>query len=197
MIKCKRKNVAFISLFFLNHFFQPIVPVLPELPHHRAFEEFPQQDALVFAFALGGHAHAPFVVEDVGETIFFYEANRIEMAGNRFPEVALAFQVGFFDGAKGRAVLVEIDKSAFRPVHQGRDKFARLVVIVDIVFFNHFDAFGTHIGFDGFEVIFNLLYFSGFERCTGIASHTAPAFAARQATAKLGVQEFVGDDDIV
>jgi hypothetical protein len=92
---------------------------------------------------------------------------------------------------------MEIDKGTFLTVHQGRNKLACLVIIVDIVFFNDFDAFGAHIGFDGFEVVFNLLYFRGFERCAGIASHTAPAFAARQAATELGVQEFVGDDYIV
>ena len=92
---------------------------------------------------------------------------------------------------------MEIDKSTFFAIHQRRDEFARLVVIVDIVVFNDFDAFGAHIRLDGFEVVFNLLYFRGFERCASIAGHAAPAFAARQAAAELGVQEFVGDDDIV
>jgi hypothetical protein len=42
-----------------------------------------------------------------------------------------------------------------------------------------------------------LLYFRGFERCAGIASHAAPTLAAWQAAAELGIQEFVGDDYIV
>jgi len=151
----------------------------------------------VFAFALGGHANAPFVVEDMCEAVFFHKANGIKVARNGFPEVAFAFEIGFFDGAEGRAVLVEVDESTFLAVHQRCDEFARFVVIVDIVVFHHFDAFGAHIRFDGFKVVFNLLYFRGFERCASIAGHTAPAFAARQAAAELGVQEFVSDDYIV
>ena len=119
------------------------------------------------------------------------------MAGNRLPEVAFALQVSFLNGTEGSAVLVEIDEGTLLTVHQGCDEFATFVVVINVVFFNHFDAFGAHIGFDGFKVVFNLLYFRGFERCTGIASHTAPALAARQTAAKLGVQEFVGDDYIV
>ena len=92
---------------------------------------------------------------------------------------------------------MEVDESTFLAIHQGRDEFASLVIIIDIVVFNDFDAFGPHIGLDGFEVVFNLLYFRGFERCASIASHAAPAFAAGQAATKLGVQEFVSDDYIV
>ena len=58
-------------------------------------------------------------------------------------------------------------------------------------------AFGAHIRLDGFEVVFNALYFSGFERRASIASHTTPALTAGQAAAELGIQEFVGDDDII
>ena len=151
----------------------------------------------MLSLAFGRHAHAPFVVENVCETVLLDQANGIEMARNGFPEVAFAFEVGFFDGAEGRAVFMEINESAFFAVHQGRDELAHLVVIVDIVVFYDFDAFGAHIRLDGFKVVFNLLYFRGFERCAGIASHTAPAFAAGQAATKLGVQEFVSDDYIV
>ena len=193
----KRSKEIFISLSFLYHFLQASIPFLPEFANHRLAEELPQRDAVTFALAFGGHAHTPFVVEDVGETVFFHQTDRVEVARNRLPEVAFAFQIGFFDGAEGRAVLVEVNESAFLAVHQGRDKLARLVVIVNIVVFYDFDAFGAHIGLDVFEVVFNLLYFRGFERCAGIASHTAPAFAARQAATELGVQEFVGDDDVV
>ena len=106
----------------------------------------------MFAFALGGYADAPFVVKDVGETVLFHQADRVEVAGDGFPEVTFAFEVGFFDGAEGCAVLVEINKGAFFAIHQRRDEFARLVVIVDIVVFNDLDAFGAHIRLDGFEV---------------------------------------------
>ena len=68
---CKRNNADFISLSFQYQFLQSIIPIFPKLPNHRLFEELPQRDALAFALALGGHAHAPFVVEDMGKAVFF------------------------------------------------------------------------------------------------------------------------------
>ena len=193
----KRYKVDFISLSFLYHFLQPIIPVFSKLADHWLAEELPQRDAVAFAFALGGHADAPFVVKDVGEAVFFDQSDGVEVAGYWLPKVTFAFEVGLFDGAECRAVLVEIDKSAFLAVHQRSDQFACLVVVVDVVFFHDLDAFGAHVGFDGFKVVFNLLYLIGFERRTGIAGHTAPALAFRQAAAELGVQKFVSDDDII
>ena len=151
----------------------------------------------MFTFAFGGYADAPFVVKNVREAVLFHQADRVEVARNGFPEVAFAFQIGLFDGAEGCAVFMEINESAFFAVHQGRDELAHLVVIVDIVVFNDLDAFGAHIRLDGFEVVFNLLYFRGFERCASIASHTTPAFAARQAAAELGIQKLVRNNNIV
>jgi hypothetical protein len=133
----------------------------------------------------------------MSEAVFLDQANGIEVARNGFPEVAFAFQIGLFDGAEGRAVLVKVNECAFLAIHQGCDKLTCFIIIIDIVFFDDFDTFRTHIRLDGFKVVFNLLYFRGFERCAGIASHTAPAFAARKAAAELGIQEFVGDDYIV
>ena len=83
----------------MYHFLQTIIPILPELPYHRGFEELPQRDVLVFAFALGGHADAPFMVKNVREAVLFHQADRVEVARNGFPEVAFAFQIGFFNSA--------------------------------------------------------------------------------------------------
>ena len=131
------------------------------------------------------------------EAVLFHEADGVEVAGNRFPEVAFAFKIGLLNGAKGSAVFVEIHVGAFFAVHQGRDQFAAFVIIVNIAFLDDFEAFGTHVRLDGFEVVFNQADFSCFERRARIAGHTAPAFTAWQTATKLGVQEFVSDDDIV
>jgi len=51
-----------ISELFLHHPFKSTIPILPKLPNHRGFEEFPQWDALMFALTLGRYANAPFVI---------------------------------------------------------------------------------------------------------------------------------------
>ena len=69
-----------LRVLFINHFLQPVIPVLPELPNHWAFKELPQRNAFMLALAHGWHTDAPFVVEDMGETIFFYQSDRVEVA---------------------------------------------------------------------------------------------------------------------
>ena len=50
---------------------EALIPIRSELPNHRLAEELPQRDAVAFAFAFGGHADTPLVIEDVGEAVFF------------------------------------------------------------------------------------------------------------------------------
>ena len=112
-----------------NLLFQSLVPILTELPYQRSFQKFPERDAFFLTLALCRDAHAPFVIVDIGEAVFFHQADGVEVAGDGFPEVALALQIGFLDGAEGRSVLMEIDEGAFRSIDQRGDQLTVLVIV--------------------------------------------------------------------
>ena len=191
-------RLLFLFGFRMNNLvFKAFIPFFAKLPDQRFFQELPQGDVFFFAFAFGRHADAPFVVEDMGESVFFHEADGVEMAGDGFPEVTFAFKEGFLYGTEGGAVFMEINEGAFPAIHQGGDKLARLVVVIYIALFNHLNAFGTHVGFDGFEVVFYLGHFVGFERRTGVAIDATPSLATRKGAAELGVEKSIGDDDVI
>ena len=76
---------------FDYYFLKTLIPIRSKFPNQRSFEELPQRNAFFFAFALGRDADTPFVIKDMGETIFFNQTDRIEVAGNRFPKVTLTF----------------------------------------------------------------------------------------------------------
>ena len=79
------------QLSALSFHLQPLVPFFPKLPDQRPFQEFPKWNAFLFAFAFGRTTNAPFVIKDMGKTVFFNQTDRVEVTGNRFPEVAFSF----------------------------------------------------------------------------------------------------------
>ena len=119
------------------------------------------------------------------------------MAADGFPEVDFAFFVGLFDSAQCCSILMKIHKSAFLAVDELSSQSTEVVVVVNIVIFDGFDAFGTHERLDFINILLNNANLVWFERRSGVASHTAFALAPRQLAAETGVEELVGYYNIV
>ena len=92
---------------------------------------------------------------------------------------------------------MKIHKSAFLAIDELGCQTAKVIVVVNVVLFNGFDAFGSHLGLYLFNILLNNAHLIRFKRCTCIACHAAFAFATRQLAAKTGVEELVGYYNVV
>ena len=169
-----------------------VIPSISELTNQRLFQEFIQRNTFFFAESLRGHAHAPLVIHYMCEAVFFHQPDGVEVAADGLPEVDFAFFVSLFDGAECRPIFMEIHESALFSVDELRCQSAEVVVVVNVVVLDGFDAFRTHVRLYSVDVFFNDPNFIGLERSASVASHTAFALAACQLAAETSIQELVG-----
>lgn len=114
------------------------------------------------------------------------------MTADRFPKVDFAFFISLFDGAESRAVLVKIHESAFLSVDELGGETAEVVIVVNVVILDGFDAFRTHERFYLLDIFLDDAYLIRLERRTGVTSHATFALATRELAAETGVEEFIG-----
>lgn len=174
-----------------------MIPIFAEFSYQRFLQKLIQRYAFLFAETLRGHAHAPLVIHYIREAVFFHQSDRVKMTADRFPEVDFAFFVSLFDGAESCSVFVKINKSALLAVDELGSQSTEVVVVVNVVFFNSFDAFGTHVRLNLLDIFLNNAHFIRLERRSGVTSHAALTFASRELAAETGVEELVGYYNIV
>ncbi len=172
---------------------QLVVPFLSETADERFAQELIDTDALRTSEYLGTLADFPAVVVDGGERGVFLNPQWVEMAGDGFVEINLAFAESLLESAEAHAIGAVAGEHTVLALDNLSDEVALDVAVGHAFLFNSLFGSGEKIVPYLREHTLDLLFLLIRDRSTGIALDATFTEAFFEVAAKEAFNHVEGD----
>lgn len=173
-----------------------IVPLLPETPYERIFEELINAHFVFASEHFGTFADFPSVIVDSGESGVFLDAHRVEIARDGLLEIDAALAVGAVDGTLAHASRSIAGEDAVFAVDDGGDELTVGVEISNAVFLDFSLCLRQQIVPDVGQNFLEFLELIVGYWCSGIALDAAGALAGIDVATKESFGQFGADHGV-
>ena len=153
-----------------------VVPCSAEFANERFFEVPIKRHALTIALLNSTMADVPPMIVDSLEGTVVFDAQRIQVAGDRLAKRRLAIKKGTFYGAVGATIVAPAYESTLATIHKG---CAQIAFGIDNRNSHGINGSASRLGHVGTHDRQGLAQdgdLIGFKRCTAIALYTASPF---------------------